>query len=364
MFNLIVALCAMPGLMTRSMSVSLPIATARSISAAEIPLKVPTGWKSTLNQGATVMTPDDVPEGKVYTVVITPLQVKAGKLDDVYDVGVKMIAEVGTYKALTQLQTAKSEGEWDYKFSIGTVEKDKSGFLAQVMGVKKGDVGGIVIVLTDSIETMQKYSDPFSNMIRTLGGSAKPPQAPEIAKSDGKVDLQYTVPAGWVESKREGATVIEASKDEFYTKYRWTMVVMPSQPLTGSLRENFQEYWKALISDNYESGVAPLPLVAEMSNGYVCAYDADGSAKHKVSGAKPTIVSVYVVAHGDRFVPILGILYGYEKQLENDMKRFIETARIPGSSNAKISTRFTSFFCQNCGAKIRFGSSQRSFFYP
>ncbi len=306
-------------------------------TTAEIPLKAPSGWTTAQNQGSTVITPGDLPQGKVYTVIVTPLPTKAGTLDEVYEVGKTMVADVGTYSPAMEPKEARSEGGWDYKLTIGTLVKDKSGLLAQVIGMKKGDAGGTVIVLSDSLETLQKYSDPFSQMIRTLGGSAEPPPAPVVAAASGTVDLQYSVPAGWRESKREGVTVIEATKDDFYDKWRWTLVVMPSQPLTGSLRENFMEYWKALITANYDASITPLPLSVRLSDGYVCAFDADGSAKHKATGAKPRVVSVYLIAHGDRFVPILAIQYGYDSQLSKDLDRFIETARIPGSSDAKIS---------------------------
>jgi len=312
--------------------------TTRAVKAdiSQIPLKAPTGWKSKTDQGATVMTPGDLGEGKVYTVLVTPLQTKAGTLDEVYRIAVKTMGEVGTFTEATKPQAAQSDGGWDYTVSIGVVEKDGKGLMAQVMALKKGDVGGIVIVIADGIETLEKYSDPFTHMIRSLGGSGKLPPTPEITRPAGTVDLQYTVPQGWVESRKSGATVIEAAHDDLYTKYRWTLVVMPSQTLTGSVRDNFREYWKTTVTANYDSAVVPMPLMARLSDGYVCAFDADGSAKHKISGIRPRTVSLYLIAHGNRFVPIFAILYGYEKPLEEDLDRFIKTARIPGSSNTKI----------------------------
>jgi len=304
--------------------------------AGDIPLKPPAGWTTQTKDGATVITPGDVGDGKVYKVVLTPLQTKAGTIDEVYEVGKKMIGEVGTYTALTKVEKQQSDGGWDYAFTIGTVEKGGNGLLVQVMGLKKGDLGGVIIVLSDGIETTQKYSDDFAQMIRSLGGARKPPPAPAIAAGSGTVDLQYTVPAGWTETKKQGITIVENAKDETYNKWQWTLIIMPSQPLTGSLGDNFKDYWKALITANYESDVVPLPLTARLDDGYVCAFDADGSAKHKTSGARPRIASVYLIAHGDRFVPIFGIIYGYDKKVEADFDRFIETARIPGSSGAKI----------------------------
>lgn len=336
MITLIVAFCAGAGLLTPPKSPVLTASTIAALDSSEIPLKAPSGWKSETKEGATLMTPGDLGSDKVYTVVITPLQNKAGALSEVYDAGVKMMAEVGTYAPAMTPKALKSDGGWDYEFSIGTVEKSGKGLFAQVMGLKKGDDGGIVIVISDSIETMQKYADEFGNMIRSLGGSASPPPAPAVAASSGTVDLHYSVPEGWTETKKEGVTVLEASKDDFYTKYRWTAVIMPSQPLKGSIRDNFREYWAALIMANYTSSVVPLPLIERLDNGYAIAFDADDSVKHKSTGAVPRSVSVYLLAHGDRFVPMMLITYGYETQLNTDFAHFIETAKIPGSSDAKI----------------------------
>lgn len=324
------------GLLSSPIPIGLPLASARVAVPRDIPLKAPPGWKSKTDDAATVMQPRDVGEGKAYTVLITPLQTKAGTLDEVYEIAKKTIGDVGTFTEATRPQQSQSDGGWDYKVSIGTLVEHENGLLAQVMAVKKGEIGGVVIVITDSIETLQKYSDPFTDMIRSIGGSRKPPPPPELARPAGTVDLKYTVPQGWTETKKSGVTVIEASKVDFYTNYRWTLVVMPSQPLTGSVRDNFREYWKAMITANYDSDAVPLPLMARLSDGYVCAFDADANAKHKATGAKPRSVSVYLLAHGNRFVPIFAILYGYEKQLEEDVDRFLTSARIPGASNAKI----------------------------
>ncbi len=336
MITLLIAACAVCGLLSSPSAHASPLLFAQPPKTASIPVKTPAGWKAKTDQGATVMTPGDLPDGKLYTVIVTPLQTKAGTLDEVYEISRTLMGEVGAYTPVTKPRQARSDGGWDYKLTIGALEKSGKTLLAQVIALKKGDLGGIVIVISDGIETMQLFSDPFSDMIRSLGGSAKPPPAPELARAAGTVDLQYTVPQGWVETKKNGATVIEASKDEFYTKYRWTLVVMPSQPLNGSVQSYFKDYWKELISNNYGSDVVPLPVTARLGSGYVCAFDAESSATHKVSGARPRIVSVYLLAHGDRFVPLLAILYGYEKALDADLDRFLSTARIPGSSNAKI----------------------------
>ena len=253
------------GLALTGVLVSMLVSMA---SSADLPLKAPAGWKTDQQDGAIQLTPGDVPEGGAYAVVVTPVLGKAGTLEEVYEVAKQLVAEVGTYTAATPPQQAQSDGGWDYRFTIGSVEKGGGSFLAQVMALKKGDEGGVVIVVSDSVDTMQKYSDAFANMIRSLGGSGKPPPAPTVAPGSGTVDLQYTVPAGWVETRKEGVTLVEATSDEqTFSSYRWTLLVMPSQPLQGSVRDYFKEYWRDLVSANYDSAVVPLPLLVRLGDG-------------------------------------------------------------------------------------------------
>src|SRR5258708_439398 len=92
-------------------------------AAAHIPFKAPSGWKTKTQDGGTVITPADVPEGKVYTAVLTPLQTKAGTIDEVYEIGKKQLAEIGTYTAISKVEQRTSDGGWEYRFTIGKLEK-------------------------------------------------------------------------------------------------------------------------------------------------------------------------------------------------------------------------------------------------
>ena len=102
-----------------------------------IPLKAPSRWKTEIKDGITVLTPGDVGEGKVYVVMVTPLKDKAGSLEEVFKIGKKLIAEVGVFKSAAEAKQAETEGGWNYKFALGTVDKQGNSFLAQVMALKK-----------------------------------------------------------------------------------------------------------------------------------------------------------------------------------------------------------------------------------
>ena len=298
--------------------------------SGDIPLQTPTGWKIEKQPGTTLLTPGNVPAGKIYAVTVTPVDGRAGSLDEIFDSGNKMIAAVGTFKALVEPVQAQSDGGWDYKFTLGSVEKRGGSFLAEVMAVKQGDNGGVVVVLSDSAETMKMYADAFSAMIRSLGGSTAPAQ--DDANS-GSVDLQYTVPAGWTESNVNGIPQLEKS-GESLTHYHVTLLIFPTESLTSSLRESFLRHWRTYIASNYTTSIVPLPLMQRLASGYAFAFDADYGAKNK-NGDTAT-AAFYLISKGGKAVPVMGIYSGVYEILDKELTNFFEGARIPGASSAKI----------------------------
>ena len=245
-----------------------------------------------------------------------------------------MVAEIGTFKAAMEPRQSASEGGWDYKFVLGTLETKDRALLANLMAIKKGDEGGVVVVLSDSVETMEKYADAFATMVRGMG-AAEPTPAPA---NTGVVDLQYTVPAGWVKQKVNGFPLLVKEKNEQWVKYRFSLLIFPTEALTGTVREQFAGYWKSFVTPNYTSTIAPLPLMARLKSGYACAFDADSEAKAE-NGAEVT-VALYMIAHGGRVVPVMGIYSGpdwtFDKAAEVEIGQFLETARIPGASAEQV----------------------------
>jgi hypothetical protein len=316
------AVCALLFLFT----LCLPGGARAFKETPSIPLKAPTGWKTEVQEGITVMTPGDVGKDKVYVVMITPLKDKAGSLTEVFKTGEKLIAEVGVFKAAGEAKQAETEGGWSYKFALGTVDKQGNAFLAQVMALKKGDVGAVVLVLTDSVVTMEKYADAFGAMVRDLGVKAAKPVAP----TSGKADLQYTTPPGWTTKQVNGFLTLQKVRLGNSVQ---TLLILPSEPLKGSLREAFRSYWKAYVSDHYETTIAPLPMVARLHSGYACAYDADISAKYKGARVK---AALYLIAQGGRVVPILSSVDAFVSEPGEDIEQLLQSARIPGASAAKV----------------------------
>ena len=301
----------------------LPAGAWASKETPNIPLKAPTGWKTEVQDGITVMTPDDVGKDKVYVVMITPLKDKAGSMAEVFKTGEKLIAEVGVFKSVGEAKQAETEGGWSYKFALGTVDKQGNAFLAQIMALKKGDVGAVVLVLTDSVATMEKYAEAFGAMVRDLG--VKP-----VVSASGKVDLQYAVPPGWETKQVNGFLTLQKAQ---MGNLIHTLLILPSEPLKGSLREAFLKYWKAYVSDHYETTIAPLPMITRLRSGYACACDADISARYKGARVK---AALYLIAQGGRVVPILSSVDARVSETGEDIDQFLQSARIPGASAAKV----------------------------
>lgn len=158
----------------------------------------------------------------------------------------------------------------------------------------------------------------------------------------GKVDWQYVVPRGWAHSEFNGYSKLEKSMNGMYDKYSFNLFVMPTEPMKGSLRQTFAQLWNTFnIGSDIVTTIAPLPMMTRLKSGYACAFDVDDQAKNKKTGVQLK-VALYLVAQGDRVAPVLGIFFGYDKEMEGELEGFLESARIAGSSGAKVKLFTTS----------------------
>ncbi|MBC8066648.1 MAG: hypothetical protein H7Y17_17595 [Chlorobia bacterium] len=330
MTNLAIALLALANFAGTSPIGKTPAVISPAKKIADLPLSVPKGWKTEKVQGSTTITPGDVPTGKIYVVMVTASEGKAGSLDEIFEGAKKTLAESGTFKELSEPKVSKSDGGWDYKFVLGTLESGDRGLLAQAMAVKKGDEGGTILVLADGVETMTKYADTFTAMIRGMGA----PKTAPVAPSPGKVDLQYTVPPGWVKQQVNGFPLLVKEKKDGYNNWRVSLLIMPTEALSSNVRNQFEGYWKSFVTPNFETTIAPIPLMSRLKSGYACAFDGEFNIN------KLTTVTLYMIAHGGRVVPVMGIFYGAEwglnNDIENEVAEFLDTARIPGVSVDKV----------------------------
>ena len=314
------------------LSALLPVVQAGPPRKGDLPLQVPPGWDSRTQEGARVLVPKDLPEGKIYTVVVPDLTRKLGSLKELLEAAKASLGEAGTFKPARDPAGAKNDAGWEFEVVIGALEKDGNSILAQAVALRKGEEEGILLLVSDSVATMEKYSNAFSAMVRTVGA----PKAAPPAVAAGKVDLKYTPPPGWTTQALDGGVLLEGLKDEGSYKVVYRVLILPSQPLEGSLRKTFLEAWASQIKPTVETSIVPLPLVRRLKSGMAVAFDQDPAARNK-EGVRHH-GGLYLLARGTRCVPILGLYFnmGNTNELEKALDVLFESAEIPGAGTEKV----------------------------
>jgi hypothetical protein len=313
---------------------ALALFQAEDPGKGRLPVQVPEGWTGKRQEAAYVLTPKDLPAGKLYTVISADLVEKVGSLKGLLDAGKASLGESGKFTALRDPAPGSSVGGWNYEVVMGPLEKDGATLLAQVVAFRKGEDEGLLITVADSIETLTKYSDGFTAIVRNVGA---PKAAPAPAVAAGKVDLRYKAPEGWVAKTLEQGVLLVEEKSDFYDKHSYRLMILPSEPLTGSLRAKFLEVWAAQIQPGIDTTIVPLPLMRRLKSGSVVAFDLDPSAKTKAGVAHHG--GMYLLARGNRCVPILCFHFGLgdTKPLLAAVEPLLESAEIPGAGDAAIS---------------------------
>lgn len=296
-----------------------------------LPLQVPDGWESATQDGVLIFSPKGTPEGKLFKVLIPPLTRKVGSLDGLLDAGKTTLGEIATFTPLRDAIKGKTDGEWEYQFAIGTLEKEGQKLVGQAWGFRKAAEEGLVLVIADSLETVEKYSEAFGAMVKSLG-------VPKAAPAATKVDLTYTVPAGW-ERKDQGDSVLlekwlNKGETFYHTERQFRLLILPSQPLAGTLKKAFLETWTIQIKGSVDSAILPLPMMRRLKSGMAVAYDVDADAKNKKG--VPLVSGLYVLARGTRMVPVIAFHSGFDDVLTKDLLELLESAEIPGAGDGRV----------------------------
>jgi hypothetical protein len=312
------------------LSVLLALPQADDPGKGRLPVQVPEGWTGKRQEAAFVLTPKDLAAGKLYTVISADLTEKVGSLKGLLDAGKASLGQSGAFKPVRDPAASTSVGGWDYEVLMGPLEKDGATLMAQLVAFRKGEEEGLLITVADSVETLTKYSDGFTAIVRGVGA----PKAAPLAA--GKVDLRYKTPEGWVAKTLDQGVLLTEEKSDFYDKHSYRLMVLPSEPLTGSLRAKFLEVWAAQIKPGIDTTIVPLPLMRRLKSGTVVAFDQDASAKTKAGVAHHG--GLYLIARGNRCVPILCFHFGLgdTKALLSAVEPLLESSEIPGAGDAAI----------------------------
>jgi hypothetical protein len=311
----------------------LGLVQAEDPGKGRLPIQVPAGWQGKRQESAYVVVPKDLAAGKLFTVVSADLVARVGTLKGLLDAGKASLAEAGTFKPARDPAAGKSDGGWDYEIVIGTLEKDGASLVAEVLAFRKGEDEGLVLVICDSAETLTKYSDGFTALVRSVGA---PKPVPAAAPAAGKVDLKYTMPEGWTLKELEGCVLLDKTVDGFYDKYSLRILILPSEPLQVPLRKKFMDLWALQIKGSIETTIVPIPLMRRLKSGMVIALDQDASAKNKNGVAHHG--TLYVLARGNRCVPVVGFYFGLgdTKILQKALETIFDSAEIPGAGDEKV----------------------------
>ena len=119
-------------------------------------------------------------------------------------------------------------------------------------------------------------------------------------------------------------------------------MILPSRPLAGGLKKAFLEAWAVQLKGTVESTIMPLPMVRRLKSGMAVAYDVDDRCTNKDGGA--LIGGLYVLAKGNRMVPIAVFHSGFSDVLEKDLLALLESAEIPGAGDGKVALSSTADF--------------------
>ncbi|HXX93231.1 MAG TPA: hypothetical protein VEN81_06330 [Planctomycetota bacterium] len=306
---------------------------------SELPLSAPAGWDRQEKDGTLALTPRDLEAGTIYTVLIPGLPQKMGTVRQLLELAKATLGQVGEFKPSNEPVGARTEGGWEFEVVIGTLAKNGKNLMAQGLGLKKGDREGIILILSDSVPTMERYSAPFNTMVRSMDA---PKAAPAAAPAAGGVDLVYTIPEGWTATPQAGAVVLsrsnEATRAQFQALNKYQLIILPSQPLKDSLRKTFRDLWDVQFTQSLETSVMPFPMLRRLKSGALLAFDLAAGAKYR-DGRDPggfLEAGLYILARGNRFVPMVALYINRLKELDEPLLKFMESATIPDAGDGPV----------------------------
>ncbi len=144
----------------------------------------------------------------------------------------------------------------------------------------------------------------------------------------GTLDLVYQVPDGWSEQRGEVAT-LSYQYEDMYDKKSFTLVILPSRPVQGSLGETYQALWAEQILPLFTPGFEPAPFRRRLASGYPLWFDGDDMVAS--SGATFQVI-LYMVVAGDRVVPLVGLYLGLDQKVEIPIAAFFDALSVSGAA--------------------------------
>jgi hypothetical protein len=226
--------------MTQLLAAILLLVQAEAPRKGDLPLQVPQGWESKKQEGALVIAPKDLPEGKIYTVVIPEPTRTLGSLKDLLTAAKAALGEAGTFKPLRDPAASRNDAGWEYELLIGTLEKEGGKMLAQAVVLRKGEEEGMILLLSDSVETLEKYSDAFTAMVRSTGAPKSAPPAAPVAGATSFGHMRFTPPPGWKSVAYANGALLQPSN---LPAHHLDITVMQAIDWSGTLDDALKRSW-------------------------------------------------------------------------------------------------------------------------
>lgn len=192
------------------------------------------------------------------------------------------------------------------------------------------------------------------------------PQTGGAAVASGSLDLVYSLPSGWTEQRGADWITLNYSVAGPSPTESYTLVILPSKPLSGTLTATFQALWAEMITPTFtplqDPAIVPAPMRRRLASGFVAAFDG-GLMKTNNGGMFTTML--YLISSGDRVVPILGMYGLLGDQSEPVLSAFFDSVSISGQTPVKAplfdaSELVGKWSTQETGSTSRFARTTRS----
>jgi len=145
--------------------------------------------------------------------------------------------------------------------------------------------------------------------------------AAPAAPTGGSFDLVYRVPAGWSEQRGADLITLRYDEESDWVHRHYTILILPSQGLRGSLGDTYQALWREQILPLFTPGFEPAPFRRRLASGYACWFDGDTMV---ATNGQPFQAVLYMIAAGDRVVPIVALYTDLEQRAEGPIQAFFD----------------------------------------
>lgn len=233
----------------------------------------PDGWAMQAADDGWVLTPRDLKSGQRFTLVFSKVEKASGTLTAYFD---SLWSGFGTAEVHRAPETlTEKAGDWDFTRGTGSLVQNNQSVQVAVTALRKGQEQFAMFILTDSLETFQRYSqDADRTLLRLLGvANATGPAVAAGYEFDG------SFPAGWTRADGLGYRSARLLNNE--GRLARMLSEYPSEAIQGSREQTFEAGWNRelaragihLMNPGLLAPERPQPLRLRLKNGLAAYYE-------------------------------------------------------------------------------------------